>query len=150
MTRWAPTLTLADPSTRLASQFLAYPLSVLSSFVLAASAATATTTCWPQFAQQIVHYFIFRFYREILRHTQRLANPVFYRHSRQTLLRLRQQHPDTFQVIAPRYAVAHPSQTPSPTPFSHCRTYAYTPKWLLTWLTIPTEYKRGDFFKNYS
>ncbi|XP_018050285.1 PREDICTED: rapamycin-insensitive companion of mTOR isoform X3 [Atta colombica] len=35
--------------------------------------------------------------REILRHTQRLANPVWYRHSRQSLLRLRQQYPEKFQ-----------------------------------------------------
>ncbi|XP_015189227.1 PREDICTED: rapamycin-insensitive companion of mTOR [Polistes dominula] len=35
--------------------------------------------------------------REILRHTQRLANPVWYRHSRQTLLRLRQRYPEKFQ-----------------------------------------------------
>ncbi|XP_043502898.1 rapamycin-insensitive companion of mTOR isoform X2 [Polistes fuscatus] len=35
--------------------------------------------------------------REILRHTQRLANPVWYRHSRQTLLRLRQKYPEKFQ-----------------------------------------------------
>ncbi|KAJ8687622.1 hypothetical protein QAD02_023416 [Eretmocerus hayati] len=37
--------------------------------------------------------------REILRHVQRLANPVFYRYSRQTLLRLRQQHPNVFQDV---------------------------------------------------
>lgn len=36
--------------------------------------------------------------REILRHTQRLSNPVWYRHSRQTLLRLRQRYPEKFQV----------------------------------------------------
>ncbi|KAI4503571.1 hypothetical protein M0802_000974 [Mischocyttarus mexicanus] len=35
--------------------------------------------------------------REILRHAQRLANPVWYRHSRQTLLRLRQRYPEKFQ-----------------------------------------------------
>ncbi|XP_076687227.1 rapamycin-insensitive companion of Tor [Andrena cerasifolii] len=35
--------------------------------------------------------------RKILRHTQRLANPVWYRHSRQTLLRLRQLHSVKFQ-----------------------------------------------------
>lgn len=37
-------------------------------------------------------------YREILRHTQRLANPVWYRLSRQSLLRLRQRYPEKFQV----------------------------------------------------
>ncbi|KAG7212743.1 hypothetical protein KM043_013008 [Ampulex compressa] len=35
--------------------------------------------------------------REILRHVQRLANPVWYRHSRQVLLRLRQCYPEKFQ-----------------------------------------------------
>ncbi|XP_011297847.1 rapamycin-insensitive companion of mTOR [Fopius arisanus] len=35
--------------------------------------------------------------REILRHAQRLSNPVWYRHSRQTLLRLRQRYPEKFQ-----------------------------------------------------
>lgn len=38
-------------------------------------------------------------YREILRHTQRLANPVWYRYSRQSLLRLRQRYPEKFQVL---------------------------------------------------
>ncbi|XP_016844354.1 rapamycin-insensitive companion of mTOR [Nasonia vitripennis] len=37
--------------------------------------------------------------RDILRHTQRLANPVFSRHSQQTLLRLRQQYPNIFQDV---------------------------------------------------
>lgn len=37
-------------------------------------------------------------FREILRHIQRLANPVLYKHSRQTLLRLRQRYPEKFQV----------------------------------------------------
>ncbi|KAK0085804.1 hypothetical protein PV326_005791 [Microctonus aethiopoides] len=37
--------------------------------------------------------------KEILRHTQRLSNPVWYRHSRQTLLRLRQRYPEKFQDI---------------------------------------------------
>ncbi|KAK1119626.1 hypothetical protein K0M31_013046 [Melipona bicolor] len=37
--------------------------------------------------------------RKILRHAQRLANPVWYRNSRQTLLRLRQLHPEKFQDI---------------------------------------------------
>lgn len=35
--------------------------------------------------------------REILRHVERLANPVWYRNSRQSLLRLRQQCPAKFQ-----------------------------------------------------
>ncbi|XP_029157454.1 rapamycin-insensitive companion of mTOR [Nylanderia fulva] len=35
--------------------------------------------------------------KEILRHTQRLANPVWYRLSRQSLLRLRQRYPEKFQ-----------------------------------------------------
>ncbi|XP_043271902.1 rapamycin-insensitive companion of mTOR isoform X2 [Venturia canescens] len=35
--------------------------------------------------------------REILRHTQRLSNPVWYRYSRQPLLRLRQRYPEKFQ-----------------------------------------------------
>ncbi|XP_011330376.1 rapamycin-insensitive companion of mTOR isoform X2 [Ooceraea biroi] len=35
--------------------------------------------------------------RDILRYTQRLANPVWYRHSRQALLRLRQRYPERFQ-----------------------------------------------------
>nr|XP_033338467.1 rapamycin-insensitive companion of mTOR isoform X1 [Megalopta genalis]XP_033338468.1 rapamycin-insensitive companion of mTOR isoform X1 [Megalopta genalis] len=35
--------------------------------------------------------------RIILRHAQRLANPLWYRHSQQTLLRLRQLHSETFQ-----------------------------------------------------
>ncbi|XP_046617804.1 rapamycin-insensitive companion of mTOR [Neodiprion virginianus] len=35
--------------------------------------------------------------REILRHVERLANPVWYRNSRQALLRLRQQCPEKFQ-----------------------------------------------------
>ncbi|XP_003700779.2 rapamycin-insensitive companion of Tor isoform X1 [Megachile rotundata] len=35
--------------------------------------------------------------RKILRHAQRLANPIWYRHSRQTLLRLRQLHSEKFQ-----------------------------------------------------
>ncbi|XP_024946921.1 rapamycin-insensitive companion of mTOR [Cephus cinctus] len=35
--------------------------------------------------------------KEILRHVQRLANPVWYRHSRQVLLRLRQRYPEKFQ-----------------------------------------------------
>ncbi|XP_012288713.1 rapamycin-insensitive companion of mTOR [Orussus abietinus] len=35
--------------------------------------------------------------REILRHALRLANPVWYRNSRQALLRLRQRHPEKFQ-----------------------------------------------------
>ncbi|KZC10250.1 Rapamycin-insensitive companion of mTOR, partial [Dufourea novaeangliae] len=35
--------------------------------------------------------------RIILGHTQRLANPLWYRHSRQTLLRLRQMHSEIFQ-----------------------------------------------------
>ncbi|XP_076618196.1 rapamycin-insensitive companion of Tor [Colletes latitarsis] len=37
--------------------------------------------------------------RVILIHAQRLANPVWYRHSRQTLLRLRQLHSEKFQDI---------------------------------------------------
>lgn len=37
--------------------------------------------------------------RKILRHAQRLANPVWYRNSRQTLLRLRQLHSEKFQDI---------------------------------------------------
>ncbi|KOC64221.1 Rapamycin-insensitive companion of mTOR [Habropoda laboriosa] len=37
--------------------------------------------------------------RKILRHVQRLANPVWYRNSRQTLLRLRQLHAGVFQDI---------------------------------------------------
>lgn len=37
-------------------------------------------------------------YRDILRHAQRLANPVWYRYSRQSLLRLRQRYPEKFQV----------------------------------------------------
>ncbi|XP_076753596.1 rapamycin-insensitive companion of Tor isoform X1 [Xylocopa sonorina] len=40
-----------------------------------------------------------KLYRKILRHAQRLANPVWYRNSRQTLLRLRQLHPERFQDI---------------------------------------------------
>ncbi|XP_076231374.1 rapamycin-insensitive companion of Tor [Calliopsis andreniformis] len=35
--------------------------------------------------------------RKILTHTQRLANPVWYRHSRETLLGLRQLHSEKFQ-----------------------------------------------------
>ena len=51
----------------------------------------------------LFHYIIFTnkffsIFREILRHTQRLSNPVWYRHSRQTLLRLRQRYPEKFQV----------------------------------------------------
>lgn len=38
-------------------------------------------------------------FREILRHVERLANPVWYRISRQALLRLRQQCPQKFQVL---------------------------------------------------
>ncbi|XP_026669224.1 rapamycin-insensitive companion of mTOR [Ceratina calcarata] len=37
--------------------------------------------------------------RKILRHAQRLANPVWYRNSRQALLRLRQLHSERFQDI---------------------------------------------------
>ncbi|CAK9816269.1 Rapamycin-insensitive companion of mTOR [Anthophora quadrimaculata] len=37
--------------------------------------------------------------RKILRHVQRLANPVWYRNSLQTLLRLRQLHSEVFQDI---------------------------------------------------
>ncbi|XP_053970556.1 rapamycin-insensitive companion of mTOR isoform X1 [Hylaeus volcanicus] len=35
--------------------------------------------------------------RVIIRHAQRMANPLWYRHSRQTLLRLRQLHSEKFQ-----------------------------------------------------
>ncbi|XP_015123532.1 rapamycin-insensitive companion of mTOR [Diachasma alloeum] len=35
--------------------------------------------------------------KETLRHAQRLSNPVWYRHSRQALLRLRQRYPEKFQ-----------------------------------------------------
>ena len=38
------------------------------------------------------------YFREILRHVQRLANPVLYKHSQQTLLRLRQRYPEEFQA----------------------------------------------------
>ncbi|XP_014226936.1 rapamycin-insensitive companion of mTOR [Trichogramma pretiosum] len=35
--------------------------------------------------------------RDVLKHAQRLSNPVYYRQSRQYLLRLRQQYPEVFQ-----------------------------------------------------
>ena len=43
-------------------------------------------------------YDFITFYREILKQTQRLENPVWYRLSRQSLLRLRQRYPEKFQV----------------------------------------------------
>ncbi|XP_043466868.1 rapamycin-insensitive companion of mTOR [Leptopilina heterotoma] len=37
--------------------------------------------------------------RDIFKHVQRLANPVLYKHSKQTLLTLRQRHPEKFQNV---------------------------------------------------
>lgn len=51
-------------------------------------------------------YIILLCYREILRHTQRLANPVWYRLSRQSLLRLRQRFPEKFQVCLLLYNIS--------------------------------------------
>jgi len=89
-------------------------------------------------------------YREILRHTQRLANPVWYRHSRQSLLRLRQRYPEKFQVSLYVFFLQRLSIQECPLhTFVFCRILVCFRMLLLAWVTVRTECLRGDFCKNY-